>query len=588
MFSTTGYTYDSLNRLTDITNLSGSSAVVSKFHYVLRADGKRLSVTDASGTTDYTYDDSGKLTQEAGPYATIGYGYDNVGNRLTRTVTGSATALLPNGTTTNTYDLNDRIATVNGSATHSYDLDGNEQTVNGQAAGYDFENHLVSLGNGTASYVYDADGNRVSVSSAGTTTSYVVDTSLPYASVVEEYSGSALAARYDYGDDLVRMDRGSGVYYYLYDGLGSTRQLVSTSGTVTDSYGYSAFGEMAVHTGSTVNPFLFNAQQFDGASGDYYLRARYYDQSNGRFISQDPYSGSDDDPITLHRYLYASGDPVDRTDPGGQEDTLIGTSVASSITATLISVVGRGLIGAGIGAALGAGDAYLSGGNVADGATTGALYGFGTGILGAAGTPLLRAILFGVNVFGGTTGIGLALYDGNYGLASWRVLELICAIKLGNPNGQTARILNNQALESELVSPDAAADAGEAPTPRADDVILYRGTGTPEPTQVGMKYRANPSSAPSGAENFYDPNSDFDMLKTFTDGAGQGDPNSEAVSSSTNKATASLAGKYVVRYRVPRIVFDRLWAGTNPLQGEVIWRHSIPDAYRDGPIMPSK
>ena len=136
--------------------------------------------------------------------------------------------------------------TVNGSATHSYDADGNETTVNGQAANYDFENHLVSLAN-IASCVYDADGNWVSVSNAGTITSYAVDTSLAYASVVEEYSGTTLAARYDYGDDLVRMDRGSGVYYYIYDGLGSTRQLVSASGGVTDTWGYSAFGELASH-----------------------------------------------------------------------------------------------------------------------------------------------------------------------------------------------------------------------------------------------------------------------------------------------------------------------------------------------------
>ena len=179
-----------------------------------------------------------------------------------------------------------------------------------------------------ANYVYDADGNRYSAASAGTTTSYVVDTSLPYASVVEEYSNGTLAARYDYGDDLVRMDRGSGVYYYIYDGLGSTRQLVSTAGLVTDTWSYSAFGELASHTGSTVNPFLFNAQQFDGASGNYYLRARYYDQSAGRFISQDSYTGNDEDPATLHRYLYASCDPTDRVDPSGKYDGLIGISAA--------------------------------------------------------------------------------------------------------------------------------------------------------------------------------------------------------------------------------------------------------------------
>jgi len=188
-----------------------------------------------------------------------------------------------------------------------------------------------------ASYVYDADGNRYSVSNAGTTTSYVVDTSLPYASVVEEYSNGTLAARYDYGDDLVRMNRGSGVYYYIYDGLGSTRQLVNTTGAVTDTWGYSAFGELASHTGSTINPFLFNAQQFDGASGNYYLRARYYDQSVGRFISQDPFEGSGEDPVSLHRYLYAAGDPTNNTDPTGME-TLFGLSISLAIRTTIATI----------------------------------------------------------------------------------------------------------------------------------------------------------------------------------------------------------------------------------------------------------
>ena len=105
LFSTTTYAYDSLNRLTDIVNKNGSGAIVSSYHYQLRADGKRLSVTDGSGTTNYAYDDGGKLVQEAGPYATIAYSYDNVGNRLTRTVTNAAASpgtTLPNGTT-NTY-----------------------------------------------------------------------------------------------------------------------------------------------------------------------------------------------------------------------------------------------------------------------------------------------------------------------------------------------------------------------------------------------------------------------------------------------------------------------------------------------------
>ncbi len=411
VFSTTAYTYDPLNRLTDIVNRDGNNAIVSSYHYQLRADGKRLSVTDGTGTTTYSYDDQVKLTLEAGPYATIAYAYDNVGNRLTRMVTSAATGsgtTLVNGVTNTAYDANDRIIG------HTYDANGSETTVNGQTASYDFENHLVSLGS-AANYVYDADGNRYSVASAGTTTSYVVDTSLPYASVVEEYSSATPSARYDYGDDLVRMDRG-GIYYYLYDGLGSTRQLVNTSGGVTDSYGYSAFGEMASHTGSTVNPFLFNAQQFDGASGNYFLRARYYDQSAGRFISQDPFGGSDGDPISLHRYLYAGNDPVDMVDPGGQDETLFGVSMSTAVYSSLI--------GGTFSAAFGAWDTALNGGSSVDvlkstaiGFALGAALGYGSTVQVLSAASRLIGIGFAIS---GAAGSYKAYQQGNTVLAIYR------------------------------------------------------------------------------------------------------------------------------------------------------------------------
>ena len=110
---------------------------------------------------------------------------------------------------------------------------------------------------------------------------------------------------------------------------------MNTSGTVTDTWGYSAFGELASHTGSTANPFLFNAQQFDPASGDYYLRARYYDQSNGRFLGQGANEGNEEDPITLHRYLYAGAEPVDQVDPSGNDFTTFALCIVmafSSVT----------------------------------------------------------------------------------------------------------------------------------------------------------------------------------------------------------------------------------------------------------------
>ena len=46
--------------------------------------------------------------------------------------------------------------------------------------------------------------------------------------------------------------------------------------------------------------------------------ARYYNPNTGRFLSRDPVDGQFYDPKTLHKYLYANGDPVNASDPSGK------------------------------------------------------------------------------------------------------------------------------------------------------------------------------------------------------------------------------------------------------------------------------
>jgi hypothetical protein len=55
----------------------------------------------------------------------------------------------------------------------------------------------------------------------------------------------------------------------------------------------------------------------------------------GRFLSQDPFGGNDDYPVTLHRYLYAGDDPVDNRDPGGNEFSCVGVVTAMAIGAVI-------------------------------------------------------------------------------------------------------------------------------------------------------------------------------------------------------------------------------------------------------------
>jgi RHS repeat-associated protein len=46
--------------------------------------------------------------------------------------------------------------------------------------------------------------------------------------------------------------------------------------------------------------------------------ARYYNPSTGRFMSRDPEDGKATEPASLHKYLYAGGDPGNGLDPTGR------------------------------------------------------------------------------------------------------------------------------------------------------------------------------------------------------------------------------------------------------------------------------
>jgi RHS repeat-associated protein len=91
---------------------------------------------------------------------------------------------------------------------------------------------------------------------------------------------------------------------------------------ITDSYEYDAFGNKFTVSGTTPNNYLYRGEQYDPDLGLYYLRARYYNPLTGRFLSRDPEDGTPYDPASLHKYLYARGDPVNASDPEGRAATI--------------------------------------------------------------------------------------------------------------------------------------------------------------------------------------------------------------------------------------------------------------------------
>ncbi|NJL00460.1 MAG: hypothetical protein HC910_07770, partial [Spirulinaceae cyanobacterium SM2_1_0] len=66
----------------------------------------------------------------------------------------------------------------------------------------------------------------------------------------------------------------------------------------------------------------------------YYLRQRYYDPSLGRFTRRDTWEGSNFEPITLNKHIYANADPVNGIDPTGLF-TMTDISAARGVRNTL-------------------------------------------------------------------------------------------------------------------------------------------------------------------------------------------------------------------------------------------------------------
>ncbi|PPA86071.1 hypothetical protein C4A75_05575 [Brevibacillus laterosporus] len=69
------------------------------------------------------------------------------------------------------------------------------------------------------------------------------------------------------------------------------------------------------------NPFLYVGEVYDEESGLIYLRARYYDPNDGRFITEDTYKGQVDNPLSLNRYSYVYNNPIRFDDPTGNIPT---------------------------------------------------------------------------------------------------------------------------------------------------------------------------------------------------------------------------------------------------------------------------
>jgi RHS repeat-associated protein len=93
--------------------------------------------------------------------------------------------------------------------------------------------------------------------------------------------------------------------------------LADSTGAIRTSYGYDPYGNTGATGTANDNSYQYAGRENDG-TGLYFNRARYYDPSWGRFISQDPigFAGGD---VNLYQYVRAN--PISASDPIGLTKT---------------------------------------------------------------------------------------------------------------------------------------------------------------------------------------------------------------------------------------------------------------------------
>jgi len=305
----TSYSYDGLSHLLSVLHQAGNN-VLDGASYTYDPAGNRLSKTNNLNgvTSNYSYDPLYELTQVTqGGSTTESYSYDPVGNRL-------SSSSVPNYN----YNVSNEL-TSNSNGSYTYDANGNTLTdASGRSFTWDFENRLIQAvvpgqNGGTTTFKYDPFGRRIQKSGPLGTTNYLYNGP----NLLEEIDNSGnILARYTQGafvDELLSELRSGTTSYYEEDGLGSVTSLSSSAGALANTYTFDSFGKLTASAGTIVNPFQYTGREFDQETGMYFYRARYYDQSIGRFSSEDPI-GINGGP---NFYDYVSNDPVDLIDPPG-------------------------------------------------------------------------------------------------------------------------------------------------------------------------------------------------------------------------------------------------------------------------------
>jgi len=326
----TTYQYDEIDRLTKLSVIVDNSNSSEK-EYTCTLTGQKLveiSREVESGNTNilqtkYTYNEKGWLEKQTDPDGvTKEYSYDLNSNRRTfKQFKTRATS--PDINLYYVYDSLNRLITVkkdgeNGTtiAEYTYDDNGNRSKLkypqsNIEAAySYNRSNLVTSMENRRGgslitgcNYTYYLDGNA-SVKTDKTPIVHHWDGQL----IVQETVDGKVQNKYLRGVNLIALQDGGELRYYLFNLHGDVIQLVDKNGKTVSMYEYDAFGREKNTAGQDKNydnnPFRYCEEYNDLETNTIYLRNRYYSPSFGLFTFEDSAGAGN------NWYVYCNNNPI--------------------------------------------------------------------------------------------------------------------------------------------------------------------------------------------------------------------------------------------------------------------------------------
>jgi RHS repeat-associated protein len=222
------------------------------------------------------------------------------------------------------------MTTVGGQA---YQWDDNGNLINDGTTTYQYNtaNRLTSLTKGAESIVYKYSGlpflgaerrDRLQQIVNGTSTNYTLDITSGLTQALDDGTN-----KYLYGNGRIAqvaatqpLQGASRTGYFLPDALGSVRQMADAAGTLNLAKNYDPYGNVVSSSG--IGDSLYGYTGETQLEGLVYLRSRYLNSNDGRFINKDSFNGFDTDPVSQNPYVYGYANPIANTDHTGKNPIL--------------------------------------------------------------------------------------------------------------------------------------------------------------------------------------------------------------------------------------------------------------------------